>query len=282
MSSPGIAASREARRIAVESGSSFYWPMRLLPPERRDAMFAIYAFCRVVDDIADGDLPPQDKAEALAGWRAEVGRVVEGRPQTAIGLALLEACGLYGLDRTDLEAVIDGVAMDLSGESQTPDMATLTLYCRRVAGAVGLLSIKVFGDDSPAARQGAVALGHAMQLTNILRDVGDDAAQGRLYLPRDLLVEHGIAVTDPAAVVARPAVAAVCAELGGIAAQRFADAEAAFAGCDRRALRPAFAMMEVYRLLLRRMARGGWTRLDRRPRVGAAAKLWIACKHLLS
>jgi phytoene synthase len=281
VSASGIAASRETRRIAAQSGSSFYWPMRLLPRGRREAMFAIYAFCRAVDDIADGDLPPKDKAGALAGWRGEIARVVEGRPQTAIGLSLLHARSGYGLDHADLEAVIDGVAMDVSGESQAPDMATLTLYCRRVAGAVGLLSIKVFGDDSPAARQGAVALGHAMQLTNILRDIGEDAVRGRLYLPRDLLVKHGIAVTDAAAVVARPAVAAVCAELGEIAARRFADAEAAFAGCDRKALRPAFAMMDVYRKLLQRMARGGWTRLDRRPRIGAAAKLWIALKHLL-
>jgi phytoene synthase len=282
MSASGIAASRETRRIAVQSGSSFYWPMRLLPPARRDAMFAIYAFCRAVDDIADGDLPQEDKANALADWRAEIEHVAEGRPQTAIGLALLEARRLYGLDRADLEAVIDGVAMDMTGESQAPDMATLTLYCRRVAGAVGLLSIKVFGDDSPAARRGAVALGHAMQLTNILRDVEEDAARGRLYLPRDLLLEHGIAITEPAAVVTRPAVAAVCAELGGIAAQRFADAEAAFAECDRKLLRPAFAMMDVYRLLLRRMARGGWKRPGRRPRIGAPVKLWIALKHLLT
>jgi len=282
MSASGIAAARETRRIAVKSGSSFYWPMRLLPPERRDAMFAIYAFCRAVDDIADGDLPPDDKAGALADWRAEIGRIAAGRPQTAIGLALVEARRRFGLDGADLEAVVDGVAMDVSGESQAPDMATLTLYCRRVAGAVGLLSIRVFGDDSPAARQGAVALGHAMQLTNILRDIGQDAVRGRLYLPRELLVEHGIAVTDPAAIVTRPAVAAVCAELGAIAAQRFADAEAAFAGCDRKALRPAFAMMDVYRLLLRRMARDGWRRPDRRPRIGRAAKLWIAVKHLLT
>jgi len=282
MSASGIAAARETRRIAVKSGSSFYWPMRLLPPERRDAMFAIYAFCRAVDDIADGDLPPDDKAGALADWRAEIGRVVAGWPQTAIGLALVEARRRFGLDGADLEAVVDGVAMDVSGESQAPDMATLTLYCRRVAGAVGLLSIRVFGDDSPAARQGAVALGHAVQLTNILRDVGQDASRGRLYLPRELLVEHGIGTADPGAVITRPALPLVCTTLGEIAAQRFADAEAAFAGCDRKALRPASAMMDIYRLLLRRLVRGGWTRLDRRPRIGRTTKLWIALKHLLT
>jgi len=281
MSDSGMSAAQEPGRIAAESGSSFYWAMRLLPPERRQAMFAIYAFCREVDDIADGDLPSAEKIEALAGWRDEIGRVCEGRPQTPVGQALAKARTRHGLDREDLEAVVDGVAMDATGESQAPDMATLALYCSRVAGAVGLLSIKVFGDDSAEARRGAVALGHAMQLTNILRDVAEDATRGRLYLPRELLLEYGIDSRNPTAVADHPAVAAACEELGEVAGKRFAEAEEAFAACDRKALRPAFAMMEVYRLLLRRMQRDAWTRLDRRPRIGAIRKLWIALKHML-
>jgi len=159
-------------------------------------------------------------------------------------------------------------------------MDTLITYCNRVASAVGLLSIKVFGDDSEAARRGAVSLGHALQLTNILRDVVDDAAQGRLYLPRELMAEYGIRSSNPADVIDNPAVSAVCDDLSEVAASRFEAARKAFATCDRKALRPAFAMMDVYQLLLRRMQRRGWTRLDKRVSIGPLAKLWIALKHM--
>jgi phytoene synthase len=274
-------ATAEIRRIVEGAGTSFYWAMRLLPAERRDAMFAIYAFCREVDDIADGDLPVEEKRAGLDEWRAEIARIFEGKPESTVGRALAAATRDYGLDRGVMEAIVDGVEMDATGEALAPDMDTLITYCNRVASAVGLLSIKVFGDDSQDAQRGAVALGHALQLTNILRDVAEDAAIGRLYLPRELLVEYGITVTDPAAVVDSPAVAAVCDELAEVAANRFAEARKAFASCDRKALKPAFAMMDVYRLLLRRMQARGWTRLDKRPRIGPLSKLWIALKHML-
>ena len=275
-------ATAEIRRFVRQAGSSFYWAMRLLPAARRDAMFAVYAFCRAVDDIADGDLPVAEKRAGLEEWRARIARIFEGEPESAVGRALAGAQRRYGLARADLEAVVDGVEMDATGAALAPDMATLELYCSRVAGAVGLLSIKVFGEDSQAARRGAIALGHALQLTNILRDVADDAARGRLYLPRELLAEHGIGATDPAAVIDHPAVAAVCGALGRVAERHFAEAAKAFAGCDRKALKPAFAMMEVYRLLLGRMQAGGWARLDSRPRVGRLRKLWIALRHMLA
>ena len=275
------AATAEVRRIVKGAGTSFYWAMRLLPMARRDAMFAVYAFCREVDDIADGDLPLADKHAGLDEWRAEIARIFEGEPETAVGRALAAATRDYGLDRADMEAVVDGVEMDATGEALAPDMATLTLYCSRVACAVGLLSIKIFGDDSAAARRGAVAQGHALQLTNILRDVAEDAAIGRLYLPRELLVKHGVDSIDPATVAAHPAITAVCAELAEIAGHHFTEAIEAFAGCDRRALKPAFAMMDVYHALLRQMQTRGWTRLDKRPRIGSLTKLWIALKHIL-
>ncbi len=277
----GAAATYEVRRIVEDAGTSFYWAMRLLPAERRDAMFAVYAFCREVDDIADGDLPVDDKKAGLDEWRAEIARIFEGEPESTVGRALATATRDYGLDRGAMEAIVDGMEMDATGEALAPDMDTLITYCNRVASAVGLLSIKVFGDDSEDARRGAVALGHALQLTNILRDVVEDAAIGRLYLPRELLVEYGITATNPPDVIDNPAVAAVCDELSEVALNRFAEAREAFAGCDRKALKPAFAMMDVYRLLLRRMQARGWTRLDKRVQIGPLAKLWIALKHML-
>jgi phytoene synthase len=274
-------ATAEIRRIVEDAGTSFYWAMRLLPAERRDAMFAVYAFCREVDDIADGDLPVADKRRGLNEWRAEIARIFEGEPESAVGRALAAATRDYGLDRGAMEAIIDGMEMDATGEALAPDMDTLITYCNRVASAVGLLSIKVFGDDSEEARRGAVSLGHALQLTNILRDVVDDAAQGRLYLPRELLAEYGIDSTDPAEVIDKPSVSAVCNDLSEVAARRFESARKSFNKCNRRALKPAFAMMDVYQLLLRRMQSRGWTRLDKRVRIGPLAKLWIALKHML-
>ena len=274
-------ATVEVRRIVEDAGTSFYWAMRLLPAERRDAMFAVYAFCREVDDIADGELPVEEKRVGLDEWRAEIARIFEGEPESTVGRALAAATRDYGLDRADMEAIVDGMEMDATGEALAPDMQTLITYCNRVASAVGLLSIKVFGDDSEDARRGAVALGHALQLTNILRDVVDDAARGRLYLPRELLLEYGITATNPAEVIDNQVVCAVCDELAEVAANRFAEARKSFKTCNRKALKPAFAMMDVYRLLLRRMQARGWTRLDKRVRIGPLAKLWIALKHML-
>ena len=271
----------QVRRIVEDAGTSFYWAMRLLPADRRDAMFAVYAFCREVDDIADGDLPEEDKRKGLAEWRAEIARIFEGEPESAVGKALAAATREYGLDRGVMEAIVAGVEMDATGEAMAPDMDTLITYCNRVASAVGLLSIKIFGDDSDDARRGAVSLGHALQLTNILRDVAEDAAEDRLYLPRELLEDYGIDSRDPAEVVADPAIAGVCRDIAEVAAGRFAAARESFAKCDRKALRPAFAMMDVYEVLLKRMQARGWTRLDRRPRIGPLAKLWIALKHML-
>jgi phytoene synthase len=270
------------RRVAAGSGSSFYWPMRLLPPDRRDAMFAVYAFCREVDDIADGDGSAAEKSLALDRWRREIGRIFGGSPETETGRALQDAVLRFGLDRAIVEALVDGVAMDATGEAVAPDMDTLTVYCNRVASAVGLLSIRIFGDDSEEARKGAIALGHALQLTNILRDVAEDAARGRLYLPRELLEDYGIDFADPAVVVRNPAVASVCEDLAEVAEDRFAEAGAALRTCDRNALKPAFAMMEIYHILLRKLRARGWTRLDRRPRIGWLRKLWIALKYAVT
>lgn len=280
VSMPSLSAmdTAEVRRIAARSGSSFYWSMRLLPKEKRAAMFAIYAFCRAVDDIADETAPASQKRRELDGWREELARLGSGTPRTAIGRALAAATERFGLVQDDLLGVIDGVEMDVVGTVQAPDMVTLELYCARVAGAVGLLSLKVFGADSAEARHGALALGHAMQLTNILRDLAEDAARGRLYLPRELLEEHGIVATEPRAVLRHPAAGQVCAALAEIAETRFAEAETAFAACPRRPLRPAFAMMAVYRLLLRRLRERGWTRLAEAPRISSALRFLIALR----
>jgi len=270
------AAIRERVRAA---GTSFYWAMRLLPLERREAMFAVYAFCREIDDIADGDVPAAAKLEALGQWREEVAAIFAGRPGRPLARVLAEVAVRHRLRRDDFLALIDGMEMDATGPIRAPSLATLDLYCDRVASAVGRLSVRIFGDDSPDADRVAHALGRALQLTNILRDLGEDAAMGRLYLPREMLERHGIADVDPARVLAHRALPDVCAEVADLADRRFEEAAIAMARCSRQAMRPAAIMAAVYRATLQRLRRRGWERLSEPVALPRPVKIWLALRH---
>jgi phytoene synthase len=275
-----LAASREhVRAVVAGSGTSFYWGMRLLPPDKRAAMFAIYAFCREVDDIADSDALPAVKQAELALWRAEVEAVYAGRPSRPTSLALALPIERFDLPRAEFDAMIDGMEMDASAAMRAPPMAELERYCRCVAGAVGVLSVRVFGAKAQGREAGAVALGDALQLTNILRDLAEDAAFGRLYLPRELLDRHGIAGDDPARVLADPALPAVCRELAARAALRFDAADRWLAQEDRRDVRPALIMRGVYRLTLERLIADDWRQLDPPVRLSKAVRFWVAVRH---
>ena len=256
--------------VVAASGSSFYWSMRLLPRAKRDAMYAIYAFCREVDDIADGDAPPPAKLAELRGWRAEIAALFAGRPSRPTTCALALPVSRFDLPRAEFDAMLDGMEMDAGERMQAPPLALLERYCRCVAGAVGLLSVRVFGARGPRLDQGALALGEALQLTNILRDLAEDAARGRLYLPRELLEREGVASRDPDRVLAHPALPEVCGALAERARRRFAEAELLLASGDRRQLRPALVMMQVYRRTLERLIARGWQRLDQPVRVAQA------------
>jgi len=268
-----------ARAAAERSGSSFYWAMRLMPRPKREAMFAIYAFCRAVDDVADGDEPRDAKLAGLAGWRTEVGRMYAGRPTTPVGRDLVGPIAEFGLDKADFLAVIDGMEMDARGDMVAPAMADLELYCARVAGAVGLLSIRVFGAHEPRARDVALGLGEALQLTNILRDLKEDAERGRLYLPDELLARHEVAARDPGAVLSHPNLPLVCTDLAEVGIRAFDRAEAAVKDCRRRPMRPAVVMMKVYRRILDRLVRRGWRELDRPIRLAPEERVWVALRH---
>lgn len=283
-----IAAATAQDRAEVaarvrEAGSSFYWAMRLMDARRRSALFGIYAFCREVDDIADGDLPADRKSAGLAAWRARLDAIGDGREATPLGRVLHEAIRDHGLARTDFEAVIAGMEMDAEGPVIAPDEATLDLYCDRVASAVGRLCVRVFGAPEDAGRELADRLGRALQLTNIIRDVEEDARMGRLYLPADLLARHGIASRDPLGVAGAPALVAVRRDLAREAERAFRDAGAALDRCDRGDLRPAVIMMKVYERVFRRMVardfraepQGRLARLAEK-----AARLAIALRHL--
>jgi squalene synthase HpnD/squalene synthase HpnC len=265
---------------ARASGSSFFAAMGVLPRPRRAAMYAIYAFCREVDDIADGDAPPEAKRRQLDAWRREINALYDGRPSHPVAAALQRPMQRFQLRREDFLAVIDGMAMDAAADIRAPGTAELDLYCARVAGAVGRLSVRAFGDLSPRADEVADALGRALQLTNILRDLVEDAGRGRLYLPRELLQAHGIDFArTPAEALRHPAIPLVCDALAKSAESSFARAAGAMAGCDRRAMRPAAIMGAVYHALLDCLRQRGWRALDQRVRVPRATKLWLLLRH---
>jgi squalene synthase HpnD len=272
----------DVRAIVQAAGSSFYWAMRFMPAHRRDALFAIYAFCREVDDIADGDLPPDAKIAALDRWRQRIADLYAGRPSNAVTRVLTAAITTYDLKESDFIAVIQGMEMDARGPLVAPLQKDLDLYVDCVASAVGRLCVHVFGE--PVAGQ-AVAhhLGRALQLTNIIRDVDEDAGIGRLYLPSELLAREGLGGLAPMSVATHENLARVTAAIGVIAAEAFADAEKALAACDRAKMRPAVVMMMVYRRHLDRLRDNGWKPLP--PPTGFARiankieKLWIGLRH---
>ena len=276
---PDERALRESvRRKVAAAGTSFYWAMRLLPKQRRDGMYAVYAFCREVDDIAD-DWPAAERAAGLAAWRDEIEAIYAGQPHRLIARALVGPVERFRLRKSDFHDIVAGMEMDAREDIRAPDLATLDLYCARVAGAVGHLSVHVFGDPSEAAHRVADSLGRALQLTNILRDLAEDADRGRLYLPREILDRHGIRSTDPASVLRHPALPAACREVAAIALRHFDAAEAAMAECSRRAMRPAATMGAFYRAMLDRLLRDGWRDPATRVGLSKGRKLWLVLRH---
>lgn len=284
LTSPAAAAAGDdaayVEAAVRRSGTSFYWAMRLQPPPQRGAMFAVYAFCREVDDIADDPGDPADKSRRLADWRVELDRVYAGRPQRPVGRALVAPVATFGLRREDFEAILKGMETDAADTVRLADQQALDLYCDRVACAVGRLSVRVFGAPEAVGIRLAHALGNALQLTNILRDLAEDAARDRLYLPAAVLADHGIdAAAPPLAVLADARTAHVCAAMARTAEQRFREAEALLAQCERRPLRPARVMMEVYRRTLKRLTARGWERWREPAPLSAAEKLWVAFRY---
>jgi len=275
----GVAAAAHAEAVVRGARTSFYWAMRLLPVDKRRAMYAIYAFCREVDDIADEAGESSDKRRRLDGWRDEIEKLYAGAPTTPATIALGGPVKDFGLARHDLLEVINGMDMDSGDRVRIADLSELDLYCDRVACAVGRLSNRVFGIDEKRGEIIARALGQALQLTNILRDLREDSERDRLYLPRDLLDRYGIITDDPAEVLAHPDLQNVCAELADITERRFAEADEALAGCDRSQMRPAIIMMEIYRRIFHRLLKRGWRRIDDPVSLSKAEKLWVALRH---
>ena len=273
MNKPTPAAERASR-------SSFYNGMRILPRAQREAMFEIYSFCRAVDDIADDPGPRAARREQLARWRSDIEAVYRGVPPPELS-GLASAVRNFDLQREDFIAIIDGMEMDVVADIRAPDRVTLDLYCDRVACAVGRLSVRVFGMEHHAGLALARHLGRALQLTNILRDLDEDASLGRLYLPQEVLQWAGISATDPAAVLAHPALGRACLAIVAVAQTEFGESQAIMAKAPRRVVRAPRIMGAAYHVILDTLIARGFAPPRERVRLPRAKLLFIVLRNLL-
>ena len=259
--------------ITRRASSNFYYAFMLLPLERRRALYSVYAFCRFVDDIADSE-EFDNPAEMLTRWREELDKVFAGAPSRAISRALSENVRRFNIPRRYFEDVIDGVEMDLK-QQRYGSFADLCLYCRRVASAVGLICIEIFGYRNQSARAYAEYLGIAFQLTNIIRDIGEDAARGRIYLPLEDLAYFDVSETEILNSIYGPGFRALI-EFEAERARRYYRAAAqALADEDRGSMLAAEGMRLIYSSLLERIARGGYRVFGPRTSLSAPRKLYL-------
>jgi squalene synthase HpnD len=263
------------------SGSSFYAAMRILPQAQRDAMYEIYNFCRCVDDIADSSGPRPQRLQELNEWRAQVSALYQGK-QGPLVAGLARPVHDFNLAQEDFLAVIDGMEMDAVEDIRAPSLATLDLYCDRVASAVGRLSVRVFGLDHDSGIGLSHHLGRALQLTNILRDLDEDAGVGRLYLPREWLDEDGISTSDPVTALRSPGLATVCNRLAERARGHFAQADAIMARSPRHAVKAPRIMGAVYLSILEGMVARGWGAPRERVRVSRVRIGWILLRYAIA
>lgn len=273
-------AAAPANYGTTASGSSFYAAMRILPREQREAMFQIYSFCRQVDDIADSDGPRPERLAALQQWRDDIDALYQGHPPARLR-DYAASVRQFGLKREDFLAIIDGMEMDVPQDIRAPDLATLDLYCDRVASAVGRLSVRVFGLPEDDGMLLAHHLGRALQLTNILRDIDEDAGIGRLYLPREALLQAGIVSDDPLAVTSDPALAGVCGPLAERAKAHFEKADEVMNRNPRRVVRAPRIMSRYYRAILALLVARGFAPPRAPVRVNKMARIAILIRYAL-
>ena len=263
------------QKKAADSGSSFYYSFLFLPVNRRRAITALYAFCREVDDVVDECPDPQLAATKLAWWRQAVAKLYAGTPDHPVTQALLPVLGEFNLPQEQLLEIIDGMEMDLQ-QTRYLDFKALSLYCYRVASVVGLLAAEIFGTQDRQTQKYAHDLGMAFQLTNIIRDVGEDARRGRVYLPIDELQRFDVPVADILNARHSDNFRRLMEFQIERAEQYYAQAMAALPAIDRKAQRPGLVMAAIYRTLLEEIKRDGCQVLAQRTSLTPIRKLWIA------
>jgi phytoene synthase len=262
---------------AVQSGSSFYYSFLFLPPERRRAITALYAFCREVDDAVDETSDDSVARTKLAWWRKELATMLAGAPTHPVTRALLPHMETYKLSGEHLAAIIDGMEMDLT-QTRYLDYAGLKRYCWHVAGVVGIMSASIFGASRPETLQYAERLGLAFQLTNIIRDVGEDARKGRIYLPVNELQQFGVTAADILNARHSDNFEKLMQFQSARAQKAYDEAFALLAPEDRRTQRPGLIMAAIYRTLLNEIERDNYPVLQQKISLTPIRKLWIAWK----
>lgn len=270
---------RPVRTRPRPHGGALGWALRMLPRPQREALAALKSFCREIDDIADGPAPLAEKRGRLAAWRRELDAIYAGLPATSAGMALQAPIRHYGLPRSEFDEIIAGKEMDAAGIMLAPLLCDLRLYCRRVAGATGVLTLGIMGDGGRPAGCFALVMGEAMRLTTLLRDLTSDAAKGRLYLPRESLAEAGIVAASPHEVLSHEALPWVCNTVAAMAETRFQEARLLAPEVRPASVRPALVVMDVHRRLLERLTARGWRDLETRPSLGRLEIVGVALRH---
>jgi phytoene synthase len=262
---------------AAASGSSFYYAFLFLPRPRREAITAFYAFCREVDDVVDEVNDPNIAQTKLAWWQTEVARAYAGEPQHPAMRALMPAAATYGIEQRHLEAIIEGCRMDLQ-QTRYLDFPALERYCHLVAGIVGEVSARIFGQTSPQTTAYAHKLGLAFQLTNIIRDVGEDARRGRIYLPISEMQQFDVKVHEITQRTYSDRFRALMRFQADRAHRLYDEALALLPAEDRRAQKPGLMMASIYRTLLREIEADDFQVLHQRVSLTPVRKFWLAWK----
>ncbi len=275
----------DIKKIVKRSGTSFFWCMRFLPKAKRMAMYTLYAFCRHIDDIVDGDdIPMNEKLELIQAWREEMDNIYDKKvPTTDIGRKIYKNCMRFKLPKSEFLKLIDSISMDIPNPVQAPSMQDFFKYCRGVAGVPGNLSLRIFGcQDENMIENLATSLGNALQITNILRDVKEDALANRLYIPEEMLSKANINSTSPDEVIVNKNLVFARESLAQIAEEEFKKSENLIKLLDKKSARSVKAIMAIYKKYFDIMKNRGWEIISPKPHINNFTKFTLAAKAYFS
>ena len=273
--------SNNTKNIIKYPKSSFYWGMKILDKERRNAMFAVYAFCKKADSIADSNSLKKEKTKKINLLRGELNEIFKNNLNNNFGRALKFNIDKYKLNKKHFLDIINGVEMDINNIMICPNKKIFDLYCYRVAGAVGLISLKIFGEYNKKTITFGLYLANALQITNILRDIKQDKAMGRMYIPKEILNNVGIKKQKITFILKNQRFPEACKKLSSVADLNFQLAEEQLKFCSKKKLKSAILMMDTYKLLLKKLKKKGWESLEERVSLTKFEKFFLFIKGII-